>query len=171
MFESFSELALVLGEEEGPQLLGSLAGNLLCTTLHGRGQAAALQILTLKVTMNYTGCTMTARGVTAKPSEPIIALYDFNADGTVTLLNEVVILASLEGLDCTILVPAQGPLATVGYRNQVKPLSIEAILTLASIKNILTSASGTGCQETYKDSTNGLFNGNSFIFGSAMQWK
>ena len=158
-----SGFALVSLEGEGPQLFIFLAGHLLCTKLDGHEHTTVPLSLTLKLTVKYTGCTMTARGITAKPDEPIAALYELSADGTVTLLSEVVILASLEGSNCTILVPAQGPLSTVKYREVIREKSLPAILMLASIKNVLTSATGAGCQETFKNSATGSIDVNSFF--------
>jgi hypothetical protein len=160
-----SFLLLPLLEQEGPQLFIFLAGHLLCTTLDGHEHTTVSQSLslTLKLTVKYTGCTMTARGITAKPDEPIATLYEMSADGTVTLLSTIVILASLEGSNCTILVPAQGPLSTVKYREVVREKSLPAILMLASIKNVLTSAAGAGCQETFKNSATGSFDVNGFF--------
>jgi hypothetical protein len=164
VFESSGAPLLLLASADGPQLFITLAGHLVCNTLKGHGIVETLKALTQLVTVAYTGCTASIRTLTAKPDEPIVATYLFNADGHVTIEKDITILASLAGVKCNILVLAQGPLLSVGYDN----INSETeILLLSHVKNIVTDASGGGCAETYTNSSTGLYIGNAFTKAEA----
>jgi hypothetical protein len=170
-FEFTSVPALLLAAADGPQLFSTLAAHLECTTQTGDGRVTELKNFHfLTVAVKYTGCKATAHGLTAKPDEPIVAEYEYSAEGVVTILKDISILASFVGVKCVILVLAQGPLSSVKYDNIN---SNTELLLLSHVREILNSASGAGCAETYTNSKAGLFIGNSFlkVESGSIDWK
>jgi hypothetical protein len=147
---------LILTSAEGPQVFVTLAGTLECSTATGHGIALAKTSETQKVTVSYTGCLAAiTTGASVKPTEPITAEYEFNANGTVKILKAVTIVATL-GTKCTITVPAQGPLSSVSFANK----GTKEILVSAKVTGIESSDVGGACKEVYTGSKTGTYNGN-----------
>ena len=160
VFEWSSAGLKLLASADGPQLFITLAGHLVCNKLLGNGVLEAAVTETQKVTVLYEECTVSVNAVTAKPDEPILTEYEFNANGTVKILKHVTILAKLAGLPCTILVLPSGALSTVKYDNIN---SNTEILVLSHVQEILTDATGAGCAKQYKNERDALYRGNAFV--------
>jgi hypothetical protein len=146
---------LLLSKATGTQVFTTLAGTLECSTLTGHGIAQAKVSETQKATVSYTGCFAITKSFSVKPTEPINAEYEFNANGTVKLLKAITIVASL-GIKCTITF-LPDPYASIKY----DPVDAKTVLVLEVIIGILSSATGAGCTETYTSSKAGTYVGNS----------
>jgi hypothetical protein len=159
-FETSEAPALLLASADGPQLFITPAGHLVCNSLKGHGLVTAKTTKTQIATVAYTSCIVGIKGATTKPDEPILAEYEFNADGTVKILKHVTILATLTGVKCTILVLPSGALSSVKYDNIN---SNTEILLLSHVREILTDAVGAGCGSQYTNDRTGLYIGNAFV--------
>jgi hypothetical protein len=137
------------------QVFTTLAGKLECTTIGVTGEATLKTSKTQRATVSYTGCVANNGKLTAKPDEPISAEYEFNAEGTVSILKPITILASFSGVKCTITVSAQNGLLLVAYN----PVTAKRILLLPHVLKIDTSALGAGCTEVYNSVKTGTYTG------------
>jgi hypothetical protein len=151
-FEGSSAHILILGRDL--LLILTLAFHLHCVGGEFHVLIQTKSTRTLKATTTSTGCTVAVGKVTTKPDEPIVAEYEYNAEGTVTLLKEFTILASLAGIKCTVLFPAQGPLSTVKYEN-TEQAGKKDVLALGQVQGLESKAAGAGCAETYNTSKTG----------------
>jgi hypothetical protein len=122
---------------------------------------AALSSKTQHATIEYTGCT--AFGLAAGLSP---AKYEFNAEGTASLLNTV----TAKSLSCLITFPSakNQSLHTVKYLQTGKQLQVEQDLT-----GITSVGVGAGC--SYAEESNGTFSDTSLLslasgIGS-VEWK
>jgi hypothetical protein len=169
VFETSAAKLKLLASADGPQLFITLAGHLVCNKLLGNGVVEAVSTETQKVTVLYEDCTVSALGLTTKPDEPIEAEYEFNANGTVKILQDITILASFVGVKCTILVLPSGALSTIKYDNIN---SSTEILLLSHVQEILTDATGAGCAKQYKNERDALYRGNAFVKvdGGTTKW-
>jgi hypothetical protein len=168
-FKSSAAKLLLLASADGPQLFTTLAGHLVCITLLGHGITETIATETQKATISYEGCTVSVGKVTTKPDEPIVAEYEFNAAGTVKILKNITILATLAGLKCIITVKSQGPLSSVKY----DPInSSTEILLLSHVQGIESSATGAGCAKSYTSEKDALYVGNAFVkvVGGTITW-
>jgi hypothetical protein len=146
-------LLLLTKVDVGLQLFTTLAGTVLCSAVKGTKRTTATKFETKTSWISFSGCTVNNGKVTAKPDEPIVGEYEFNANGSVTGLSAVTILASLAGLKCTVTIPAQGPLTTISYKN----ISASLVLSSSNVTGIETKAVGAGCGEAYGTSKTGTF--------------
>jgi hypothetical protein len=151
---------LLLAKADGTQVFKTLAGTLTCNTLMGHGIQESLAFKSVKLVTSYTGCVIENRlKITAKPDEPIGVEYEFGAEGIVTILKPIAILATLAGTKCTISVKAQGPLTSITYTSK----GTKEVLFGANTSGLETSAVGAGCSETYTSSKTGTYVGNSIV--------
>jgi hypothetical protein len=132
---------LLLAEQEGTQVFGTTAGTLKCATVKGDGKSTALKSLAQSITVSYSGCKATNGTVEATPTQPIVAEYEFDADGSVKILSPVTIFTEFAGSKCTIKVPAQGPLKTVVFKSVGGTVLVESNVT-----GIESIATGSGCK-------------------------
>jgi hypothetical protein len=135
------------------------AGNVECTVVNLTGGTAASLSTTQEATIQYEKCKAFGINATVTP-----ALYDFHADGSVALLNNITITT----LTCVVHVPAagNGNLNTVKYDNT--PTNI---LLLPNVK-LITYTALTGCPfvGTAED---GTYTGNSEVGlagGGTISW-
>jgi hypothetical protein len=151
---------LLLLSAEGPQIFTTLTGTVECNVLAGHGFDGAKVTETLKVTVSYSSCltTIVGGGASVKPTEPINADYELNANGTVTILAPITITAVV-GVRCTVVIPAQGPLSSTSFGDK----GTKEVLVSAKITGIQSSDAGTGCKELYANSKTGTYNGRSVI--------
>jgi hypothetical protein len=172
LFESTKVPGLLLASADGPQLFITLAGHLVCNSLKGHGIVTTAKALTQIATVSYTSCSALVKGgALGTVAEPINTEYEFNADGTVSILKDVTILVTATGLKCTILVLPQSGLSTVAYDNRGSEPTRE-ILILSHVREILNSATGSVCAEQYSHSKTGLYRGNAFVAvdGGEVSW-
>jgi hypothetical protein len=172
-FTTSVEKTLFLAVADGEQTFVTLAGTLKCTELKGDGKAEELSALAQKAIVEYKNCKAITSHFSVKPNEPIVAEYEFNADGDVKVLAPITIVATL-GTKCTITVPGGQLLFTIKYDPKPKT----AVLVLANVTNIETSAKGAGCTEEYETSAanakTGTYVGNAETFaelGGEIGWE
>jgi hypothetical protein len=164
---------LLLAKADGLQVFTSLAGTLECETLKGHGIPLTLKTLSQAVTVSYENCKVFNGVVRVSPHEPILAEYEFSADGDVTVLKTIEIFAEFAGAKCTIKVLPQ-LLRTIKYNNIENNTKI---LVSANVTGIETWQTGAGCKEASAGTSKiGTYVGNSITeaegqTGAAITWK
>jgi hypothetical protein len=162
---------LLLAKADGLQVFTSLAGTLECETVKGHGLVRSAKVLTLPVmTVSYEKCKMFNGIVSVSPHEPILAEYEFSADGDMTVLKTIEIFAEPVGTKCTIKVLPQ-LLRTIKYDNIE---SNTKILVLANVTGVETWQAGAGCKEgSAGTSKSGTYSGNFIIEadGGTLTWR
>ena len=115
------------------QVFNTGSGEVKCKKLSGKGEVTALKTTTHKESVTYSECTafgfVKVKITTAK--------YEFNANGSVKLENEITITP--EGAGCTVKVPAQ-TLESVSYSNESGKIDTES-----HVKGIKSKGSGGIC--------------------------
>jgi len=145
------------------QVFNTGAGEVTCTKLSGKGEVteAELKSETHKETVSYSGCT--AFGfVKVKITA---AKYDFNANGTVLLENEVTITP--EGANCTVKVTKGQNLSAVSFANEAGKIK-----EISEVTGIHSVSSGGACGEK-GEHTNGTYKGTASteLEGGTIEWK
>jgi hypothetical protein len=155
-----SKEGLLLGKASGPQKFITSAGEVECKALRAHGKVVSTQALKQKVTVEYTNCKAFG-ALTAVVSG---AEYEFNADGTVAILNTI----AVSGNGCTVKVGSEGNgnLSEVSYVNSGGLTIIKSKVTLILY---LTTA---GCPGGAKHLRNGSYSGNatSELHGGTVKW-
>jgi hypothetical protein len=142
-------MASLKGSADATNVFTTAAGKVECTTLSVLNASTVLGALTLKATVDYSGCTAFTFPATITPAE-----YEFNADGTATILKEIKINAT----GCEVKVPVAGNanLSTIAYKNNGTGVLVEP-----NVKGITSSGTGFAC--TYASENKGTYVGNSHV--------
>lgn len=150
------------GELKATQASGQVfvtsAGSIECETLKGTGTVSALTTETQKATVEFGGCFAFGYPTTITPVE-----FEFNANGTVSILKAVTVKASA---NCKIAIPAQSKLSSVKYINLTGgKLEIEAL-----VNGITSTGSGTACN--YGTESKGSYDGLADVelVGGTLEW-
>jgi hypothetical protein len=149
--------AKILSKALATQTFVTKAGTIECTTLTSTGEATVKHSLTFEATVSYTGCKAFGLAATVSP-----ALYEFNADGSVKVLNSITIKA----LGCVVTIPGGQTLSTITYTNK----GLNAIELKPSVTGITSSGSGAACE--YASESNGTYTGASLVtaHGGEIEW-
>lgn len=129
------------------------------------GEAKAFYFNPAKVTIKYKQCK--AAGVVRL--KPIVASFDFQADGTVEITKPITIESEEEGV-CKIAVPAQTAGSSIAYKNVVDAEGHSAVEMLPAMTSIESSGTGGDC--TYAPESKGSYRGPwaMFIPGANLEW-
>jgi transaldolase len=117
---TFSKTGTLKGASSTRQSLTTAAGHIECSTSIS-GSTGTLKSTTLKVTVRYEKCAAFGFASKFSPAE-----YEYNTNGTVKLLKEVVGEAGEEA--CVIKIPAQ-TLSGIDYANDAGKLEEKAAVT------------------------------------------
>lgn len=162
MAHSFSATAMssVKASADATNVFTTAAGKVECTKLSVTSGSTVLNALTLTATVQYTGCTAFGLSATISPAQ-----YEFNADGTATILKEITIKATL----CEVKVPTAGNsgLKTIAYKQN----GASAVLVEPNVTGITSSGTGTACK--YASENKGTYTGNSHVTAASgnVTWK
>lgn len=151
------------GELKATQLSSQLfvtnGGAIECETLKGTGNVTSLISETQVATVEFGSCNAFSIPTTMSPIE-----FEFNANGTVSILKEVTIKASSY---CKVTIPAQTDLSTVTYRNLAGgKLELEP-----SVRGITSTGSGPACN--YGTESKGEYEGMAeveLVGGGTLEW-
>ncbi|MHB1809408.1 MAG: hypothetical protein ACYCU0_08930 [Solirubrobacteraceae bacterium] len=140
------------------QIFQTSGGTIECETLNGTGTVSSLTSETQKATVEFGYCAAFSIPATISPVE-----FEFNANGTVSILKKVTITAS--GY-CKITIPAQSGLSSVKYID----LSGGKIELEPTVKGITSTGSGVACE--YGTEHQGDYGGNSIaeLVGGTLEW-
>ncbi len=157
-----STTGLLLAKAHSSQLFKFPAGEVVCTTLVGHGKVVELKPKKQVATVSYTNCS-TALGTV---SEPINAEYEFDAEGSVSILKTVKVIITSAGLKCEVSVLPQSGLTAISYSNTGKE-----ILLSSNVKSIKSNGGGALCNWT-NDAT-GIYTGSALVSldGGTISWK
>jgi hypothetical protein len=130
-----------------------------CAAETSKGFVQAKQATAIKDAVEYTGCTFL--GATAEVSQ---AKYEFKAEGTMALENEVKV--KIPSLECEIKIPSAGnqELSSVSYTNNQQHGTIELKATVAGITATL---GGTGSFCPKGETKTAKYKGSSQVFDLA----
>jgi hypothetical protein len=140
------------------QLFATAAGTVECEIMKGTGTVTSLTSETQKATVEFSECYAFGVPTTITPVE-----FEFNANGTVSILKAVTIKASAS---CKISIPAQSKLSTINYINVTGgKIEIEPI-----VKGITSNGTGAAC--TYSTESKGAYQGDSIaeLVGGSLEW-
>lgn len=140
------------------QLFTTAAGTIECEELTGKGTVNVLETEVQTATIEYKECYAFGIEAIVSPVE-----YEFNANGTVSILKAVTIKASAF---CTIKIPAQSKLSSVRYINLTGgKLELEP-----DVLGITSTGSGSGCG--YGTESDGSYAGRSEVelVGGTLEW-
>ena len=127
------------------QVFKTNGGEIRCTTATASGSVTTMVSETLKVLVNYNGCTAFGfTSVTVSPAE-----YVLHANGTEDVLNTVTVAVPLAG--CSVAVGPQSGNGTIAYSN-----SGSNLVTSSAISGIAYTSTGGLCGSS---GTNGTFTG------------
>ncbi len=136
------------------------AGEVVCTTIAVSGTVKTTKATTQVATVNYTGCKAFGLAATITPAE-----YEFNANGSVKILNNIIITAT--ACEVKVLAANNTSLNTVKYvNNGGGQLGINP-----AVKGITSEGVGAGC--TYALESKGTYEGNSdsgLKAGGTLSW-
>jgi hypothetical protein len=118
---TFSKTGALKGETVGAQSFTTAAGKFECKKAAVSGAVTGLKSATQKATVQYGGCSFFGEALKFSPAE-----YEYNTNGTVKLLKEVVGEAGEES--CVMKIPAQ-TLSGIGYANDAGKLEEKAAVT------------------------------------------
>ncbi len=132
-----STAGTIEGKQLGSQKFKVNAGNFECTKATAKGTVVKGSQKNIRETVKYTGCTFFGASMTATPAE-----YEFNAEGTVSLLNTVTLEVPIAG--CQLTVAPASAIKSVAYKNLAGGL-LESKLTLTGVPYTTTGGiCGTG---------------------------
>ena len=132
-----SAAGTIEGKQVGSQLFKVAAGNFECTKATLKGSVLNGSQKTILETVKYGGCSFFGSSLTVTPAE-----YEFNAEGTVSLLNKVT-MEDKTGA-CHFTVGPASAIKSVAYKNLTGGL-LESHLTL---KGVPYTTSGGICGPT-----------------------
>jgi hypothetical protein len=140
-----NETGTLSGVALTPQAFKTNAGEIRCTTASASGSVTAMASETLKVLVNYSGCTAFGfTSVTVSPAE-----YVLHANGAEDVLNMVTFTVPLAG--CSLTVGPQSGIGTIAYSNSGMNL-----VATSAISGIVYTSTGGLCGSS---GTNGTFTG------------
>jgi hypothetical protein len=145
------------GKNTNVQVFKTGVGTIECTTVSGAGEIKALKSTTHKETLTYTGCTGFGGPVKITPAH-----FEFDANGSVKLENEVVLTP--EGLGCEVLIEPQ-TVEGITYSN-----ASGKITATATSSKIVSIGTGGVCGG---ENTAGKYAGkvSAEVEGGTVEWK
>lgn len=120
-----SAAGTIEGKQSGNQVFKDNAGNFTCTKAALTGSVLKGSQKTIRETVKYSGCSFFGSGLTVTPAE-----YEFNAEGTVSLLNKVTMEDQVGG--CHLTVGPASSIKSVVYKDLAGGL-LESDLTLSGV--------------------------------------
>jgi hypothetical protein len=147
-----SSLGTIKDHNLNTHVFKTTAGNVECKTLKSTGTVVALATKTQVDHVSYTGCT--AYGTKATISE---AEYEFNAEGSVSVLNTIVVTSSTGGCSVKVTPTGNSGLKTVKYSNTGKKVIITA--EVVGITYSVQGPTGSVCGNGGVTESNGVYKG------------
>lgn len=146
--EKGAKLPAPLKAEGGTQTFVTAGGTTVCTSVKGKGTVTSEKAVTQKATAEYAGCE--ADGFAEAKVEG--AEYEFNANGTVTILKEIKVTAPL----CKVSVPAATETENKNL-SEVKYSSSGGVITEEANVSGITSSGSEFC--AYSKESKGTYKG------------
>jgi hypothetical protein len=157
-----SKVGAFAGKELSSQRFSTGAGAYECSKETISGTTTALRSSTLKVSVQYKGCSYFGSSLEVSP-----ARYELNANGTVKLLEQMTMIGSYGLFE--FFFPAQGPLSTVTYADKALEGSRNGIELTSAIAKIESGGEGVFGYEMEKG---GSLTGKSLLemSGGSIEW-
>lgn len=144
---------LLAGKTIKTQKFKVTTGTVSCTTLLAMGTVTAMQTAVQAALVEYRG---DCEGFGTDFNEPIIAEYEFNANGKVKVLKPITIESTKGATVCKVTVPTQ-EVSTVEY----KDLLGGALELVPKVTDIESEGSGSAC--AYAKEAKGTYTGTSEV--------